>query len=70
MLIQAAGGVISTMAVQIAKAFGNTVYGTARSDKKLELLSKLGINIGINYIYKKIFLKLLNPKLIMGWMLF
>jgi len=48
-LIQAAGGGVGTMAVQIAKAFGNTVYGTAGSDKKLELLSQLGINIGINY---------------------
>ena len=48
-LIQAAAGGVGTMAVQIAKAFGNTVYGTVGSDKKLKLLSQLGIDIGINY---------------------
>ena len=41
-LIQAAAGGVGTAAVQIAKALGCEVYGTASKDEKLELIRKLG----------------------------
>lgn len=50
-LIQAAAGGVGTAAVQIAKAFGCTVIGTASTNKKIELLKKLGVDIPINYKY-------------------
>jgi NADPH2:quinone reductase len=48
-LIQAAGGGVGTAAVQIARQFGCTVYGTAGNDDKIERLYKLNINHAINY---------------------
>ena len=51
-LIHAAAGGVGTAAVQIAKKLGCTVIGTASSDKKIELLNELGINIAINYVYE------------------
>ena len=49
-LIQAAGGGVGTAAVQIAKAFGCEVFGTASQEDKLELLRQLGIDYAINYV--------------------
>ncbi len=48
-LIQAAAGGVGTAAVQLAKHFGCTVYGTAGSDDKLDRLYKLNINHAVNY---------------------
>lgn len=48
-LIQAAAGGVGTSAVQIAKALGAEVYGTASRDEKLELLTSLGCDHPINY---------------------
>ncbi len=48
-LIQAAAGGVGTAAVQLAKALGCEVFGTASRDEKLDLLSKLGVDHPINY---------------------
>lgn len=48
-LVQAAAGGVGTAAVQLAKAFGCTVYGTAGADGKLGLLRRLGADAAINY---------------------
>jgi len=48
-LIQVAAGGVGSAAVQIAKAFGATVFGTVGSDHKIELLNKLGVDQPINY---------------------
>ena len=48
-LIQAAAGGVGSMAVKLAKAHGNIVYGTAGSDEKIDLMNKMGIDLGINY---------------------
>jgi len=48
-LVQAAAGGVGTAAVQLAKQFGCTVYGTAGSDDKIERLYKLNINHAVNY---------------------
>ena len=48
-LIQAAAGGVGTAAVQLAKHFGCTVFGTAGSDEKIKLLSDLNIDGAINY---------------------
>ncbi|NQT97826.1 MAG: zinc-binding dehydrogenase [Candidatus Marinimicrobia bacterium] len=48
-LIQAAAGGVGTAAVQMAKAFGCTVFGTVGSDFKKPLLQKLDIDAVINY---------------------
>lgn len=48
-LVQAAAGGVGTAAVQIARAFGCTVYGTAGSDSKLDRLRKLGVERPVNY---------------------
>ena len=48
-LVQAAAGGVGTAAVQLAKAFGCTVYGTAGADGKLGLLKRLGADAAINY---------------------
>ncbi len=48
-LIQAAAGGVGTAAVQLAKAFGGIVFGTASKDEKLNLLSELGCDYPINY---------------------
>jgi len=48
-LIQAAGGGVGTAAVQLAKAMGCTVFGTASQDSKLALIRSLGADHAINY---------------------
>jgi len=48
-LITAAAGGVGTAAVQIAKAYGCTVYGAAGSDAKLPLLRELGADAAISY---------------------
>jgi NADPH2:quinone reductase len=48
-LIQAAAGGLGTAAVQIAKAMGCEVYGTASRPNKIQLLSELGVDHPINY---------------------
>jgi len=40
---------IGTTAIQLAKAFGATVFATAGSDKKCELCRELGADVAINY---------------------
>ena len=48
-LIQVAAGGVGTAAVQIAKAFGCRVFGTASSDEKIRLLEDLNVDVPINY---------------------
>lgn len=48
-LVQAAAGGVGTAAIQIAKALGCKVYGTASRASKLELIEKLGADHAINY---------------------
>ncbi len=48
-LIQAAAGGVGTAAVQIAKAMGCQVFGTASNPAKLDLLKSLRIDHAINY---------------------
>ena len=48
-LIQAAAGGVGTAAVQMAKALGCEVFGTASKDIKLDLIRKLGADHPINY---------------------
>ncbi|NQV42368.1 MAG: zinc-binding dehydrogenase [Candidatus Marinimicrobia bacterium] len=48
-LIQAAAGGVGTAAVQLAKALGCEVFGTASKDSKLDLISRLGVDHSINY---------------------
>jgi NADPH2:quinone reductase len=48
-LVNAAAGGVGTAAVQLAKAMGCTVYGTAGSDEKIALLEQLNIDCGVNY---------------------
>jgi NADPH:quinone reductase-like Zn-dependent oxidoreductase len=48
-LVQAAAGGVGTLLVQIAKARGCVVYGTAGSDAKLEHLRAIGVDHPINY---------------------
>ncbi len=56
-LIQAAAGGVGTAAVQIGKAMGCEVFGTASKEHKLELIKKLGgkpINYSTEDFYEKI----------------
>ena len=48
-LITAAAGGVGTAAVQLAKAYGCEVIGTASKDYKIKLLNELGIDAAINY---------------------
>jgi NADPH2:quinone reductase len=48
-LIHAGAGGVGMAAIQIAKGAGATVISTASSDEKLERLSALGLDYGINY---------------------
>lgn len=48
-LVQAAGGGVGTLAVQLAKFAGATVVATAGSDEKLELALSLGADHAIDY---------------------
>jgi NADPH2:quinone reductase len=48
-LVQAAAGGVGTALVQMAKAKGAFVYGTAGSDAKLNYLKAQGVDVPINY---------------------
>lgn len=48
-LIHAAAGGVGTAAIQLAKQMGATIFATASSDEKLELITKLGADHAINY---------------------
>jgi NADPH:quinone reductase-like Zn-dependent oxidoreductase len=48
-LVQAAAGGVGTALVQLLKLKGCTIYGTAGSDGKLELLREQGVHHPINY---------------------
>ena len=48
MLVHAAAGGVGSAAVQLAKAFGATVIGTAGTDEKVELCRSLGSDYGVN----------------------
>jgi NADPH2:quinone reductase len=48
-LITAAAGGVGTAAVQLAKAFGCSVYGAAGSEAKLATLRDLGVDAAISY---------------------
>ncbi len=48
-LVQAAAGGVGSILVQIAKARGCIVYGTASSTEKLEFMSRLGVDHPILY---------------------
>ena len=49
LLIHGGASGIGTTAIQIAKAWGATVYATAGTDEKCRLCEKLGATRGINY---------------------
>lgn len=53
-LVQAAGGGVGLAAVQLAKAAGATVLGTASTDEKLARLAEFGLDHGINYREKDV----------------
>ncbi len=48
-LIHAAAGGVGTAAVQVAKAAGARVFGTASTDEKLRRVKELGADVLINY---------------------
>jgi len=48
-LVHAAAGGVGTLLVQLAKHKGLKVIGTASTEQKLELISKLGADAGVNY---------------------
>jgi len=48
-LIHAGAGGVGMAAIQLAKQAGATVISTASSDEKLERLSELGLDHGVNY---------------------
>jgi putative PIG3 family NAD(P)H quinone oxidoreductase len=48
-LIHAAAGGVGSAAVQLARANGSTVFGTAGSDVKLKFVESLGAKAAINY---------------------
>ncbi|WP_026161241.1 NAD(P)H-quinone oxidoreductase [Corynebacterium ciconiae] len=49
LLVHGGGGGIGTFAIQLGKALGCTVAGTAGSAEKVELMQKLGADVAINY---------------------
>jgi putative PIG3 family NAD(P)H quinone oxidoreductase len=49
MLIHGGTSGIGTTAIQLAKAFGHTVYATAGSDEKCKAAKSLGADLAINY---------------------
>jgi NADPH:quinone reductase-like Zn-dependent oxidoreductase len=49
-LIQAVAGGVGIAALQIAKHYGVTTYGTASSDTKLDYARAFGLDHGINYV--------------------
>ncbi len=48
-LVHAAAGGVGSAAVQLAKALGATVIGTAGTDEKVEFCRSLGADFGVNY---------------------
>jgi NADPH2:quinone reductase len=48
-LIHAAAGGVGTAAVQVAKAAGARVFGTASTEDKLRRVQELGVDVPINY---------------------
>jgi NADPH2:quinone reductase len=48
-LVHAAAGGVGSAAVQLAKAFGATVIGTAGTDEKVEFCRSLGADYAVNY---------------------
>jgi NADPH:quinone reductase len=48
-LVHAAAGGVGSAAVQLAKAFGATVIGTAGTDEKVDFCRSLGADYGVNY---------------------
>ena len=48
-LVHAAAGGVGSAAVQLAKAFGATVIGTAGTDEKVSFCRSLGADYGVNY---------------------
>ncbi len=48
LLVHAVGSGVGTAAVQLAKAVGATVYGTARTASKLERAKALGLDVGLS----------------------
>ncbi|HLM01345.1 MAG TPA: zinc-binding dehydrogenase [Pyrinomonadaceae bacterium] len=48
-LIHAAAGGVGSLLVQLAKHKGLKVIGTASNEQKLELVTKLGADVGVNY---------------------
>ena len=53
-LIHAAGSGVGVAAVQLAKAAGAAVFGTASSDEKLEKAKGLGLDVGVNLPHRKL----------------
>ena len=49
-LVHAAAGGVGTAAVQVAKAAGARVFGTASSEEKLRKVKELGADVLINYV--------------------
>lgn len=47
-LIHAVGSGVGTAAVQLARAVGATVYGTSRTESKLEKAKTLGLEVGLS----------------------
>ena len=48
-LVHAAAGGVGSAAVQLAKAFGATVIGTAGTDEKVDFCRSFGADYGVNY---------------------
>jgi len=48
-LIQAAAGGVGTAAIQLSKAMGSYVFGTASNEEKIKLIQFLGADSAINY---------------------
>lgn len=49
LLVHGGASGIGTTAIQLAKAFGHTVYATAGSDERVQAIEALGCDRGINY---------------------
>lgn len=49
-LIQAVAGGVGIAALQLARHFGLSTYGTASTDKKLDFARQFGLDHGINYL--------------------
>ena len=47
-LVHAVGSGVGTAAVQLAKAVGATIYGTSRTESKLEKAKALGLEVGLS----------------------